>query len=38
MADVGTALVQQTLTLRGESGNRTYSITARRIISRLVLK
>ena len=38
MADLNASFVQKIFTLRSESGKRTYSITAKRMISGLVLK
>ncbi len=38
VADVEAALVQQSSTLRSDSGNRMYIMTAKRMISGLVLK
>jgi hypothetical protein len=38
VADIDTAFVEQASTFRSESGNRMYSITAKRMISGLVLK
>ena len=38
MADFNASFVQKSSTLRSENGKRTYSITAKRMISGLVLK